>query len=162
MEMEENLNEKEPKIYELGYLLSPLVAEDVLADTVNTVLRQPIEATGARIVSETHPAMRPLAYKVAKEFAGKTNRYSDAYFGAIRFTARPSAIAKIKEVMDRSELVLRFMTIIAPKDNPPRAPRRPMAVKTDAPVEEGGTPKVAAPMTTEDIDKEIEDLLVTA
>ena len=156
MEMTENLNEKEPKLYEIGYLLSPLVAEAALADTVNTVIRKAVENAGAKITTETAPIMRALAYEVKKEFGGKTAKFSDAYFGAIRFEARPSVIAAINETLDHSELVLRFMTIIAPRENPPRAPRRPVAAaKAKAP--EGDLDKT--PMTTEDIDKEIEGML---
>lgn len=156
MEMTENINEKSPKIYEVGYLLSPLVAEAALADTVNSTVRKAIEDAKAKITTETAPTMRTLAYEVKKETGSKIARFSDAYFGAIRFEARPSMIAQINEQLDHAELVLRFMTIIAPKDNPPRAPRRPMAVAKAKPVE-GDVDKT--PMTTEDIDKEIEGML---
>lgn len=157
MEMTENLNEKEPKIYEIGYLLSPLVAEEKLADTVNTVIRKVVEDAGGKITTETAPAMRALAYEVKKEVGSKISRFTDAYFGAIRFEARPSMIAAINEHLDRAELVIRFMTIIAPKDNPPRAPRRPAtAPKAKAAPVEG---EDKTPMNTEDIDKEIEGML---
>lgn len=158
MEMTENLNEKEPKIYEIGYLLSPLVAEEKLAETVNTVIRKVVEDAGAKVTAETAPAMRALAYEVRKETAGKAARFTDAYFGAIRFEARPSMIAVINEHLDRAELVIRFMTIIAPKDNPPRAPRRPVTAKpaAKAPVD-GDVEKT--PMKTEEIDAEIEGML---
>ena len=156
MEITENLNEKSPKIYEIGYLLSPLVAEANVADTVNSTLRGPIEQFGGQITTETLPIMRPLAYEVKKAVGGKISRFTDAYFGAIRFSAKPQAIATINEALDQAENIIRFMTIIAPKDNPPpRVPRR-------APVKEE-SPKVAtvekSPMTTEDIDKEIEGML---
>ena len=160
MEMAENLNEKEPKLYEIGYLLSPLVPEEGLIGAVNDNLRQPIEAAGGAVVSETAPTMRSLAYQVKKEVGSKRTKYQDAYFGALRFSAAPKAISQIKEAIDRLENVLRFMIIIAPKDNPPRrAPRRPQAAKVVVVDEAGLVAEKPAPMSTEDIDKEIEGML---
>ena len=71
--------------------------------------------------------MRPLAYEVKKEVGSKTSRFSDAYFGATRFTAKPAAIAAIKETLDAAEQILRFMIIIAPRENPVKIRRQPAA-----------------------------------
>lgn len=164
MEMTENLNEKEPKIYEIGYLLSPLVAEASLVETVNSDIRKPIEDAKAKVVSEIAPEMKVLAYEVRKDVANKTSKFTDAYFGSIRFEARPSMIAAINEALDSSDLVLRYMTIIAPKDNPPRAPRRqPAAPKAKTETETPASPAVEegekAPVKNEEIDKEIDGIL---
>lgn len=157
MESGAETDEKELKTYEVGYLLSPLIPEDKVADLVNSNIRQAIETNQGSIISEVLPRLRPLAYPVAKTASGRRESHRDAYFGAVRFKLPPAATSEIKEKFTKTPEIIRFLIIISP-DEPARAiPRRPARErKTALPANPVGAKAV---MTAEEIDKEIEGLL---
>lgn len=107
----------ENKLYELGYLISPLVAEEALGGEVNGV-REAIEKEGGKIVSEGYPNMRYLAYSIfAKNGAGK-GPFNQAYFGHIKFELRPEKALALKLALDKKEIIIRSLMILPDKEAP--------------------------------------------
>ena len=146
------------KLYELGYLLIPTLAEEALVDEVNKV-RTYLEKDGGLIISEGQPEMKKLAYEIAERgVTSKKTKFDDAFFAWIRFQTSPDAIVTIQEDLDKNAKVLRFLIIKPSKDNP-RAIVTPItAVKTTREIAEKRDKKKI--MTEEDLDKEIDQLLV--
>lgn len=87
--------ETEQRIYEIGYLLSPLIPEERLDEEIS-VLRKIIEDKKGFILSEARPKIQKLAYPI--------NKLESAYFGWIKFTADPSSLPEIK-----SPQIIRFL-----------------------------------------------------
>lgn len=148
-------NDSTKKLYEVGYLLIPLIAEEKLADEVN-VLRSHIESTGGMIVTEDQPKMRRLAYEIRQRgITSKKQRFIDAYFGWMRFQASPAEILSITEAFDKNDKILRFL-IIKPVKDVPRIPRMNVATK---PKTEVVKKEKKTTMSDTELDKEIDQLL---
>lgn len=150
-------NDSTKKLYEVGYLLIPLIPEDKVVDEVN-VFRSHIENAGGFIVSEEQPKMRKLAYDIKQRgIVSKKLRFNDAYFGWIKFNATSEEVLAVKDSFDKNDKVLRFIIIKTTKDIP-RVPRVGTGIakpKGDALKKDD---KVV--MSDQDLDKEIDQLLV--
>ena len=170
IEKAENLDngeEQEPKIYEIGYLLTPIIPQDALAENVVQTLKTPIDKLGGAITSEMEPSMIRLAYTIKKDIGNKKERFNDAYFGALRFKLLPEKAAVLKDVLDKSDKIIRYLTIAMPEGEEaivlPKRTFQRREVQTE-PFEIERREKEVEPedvkeMTKEDIDKEIENLL---
>lgn len=150
-------NDSTKKLYEVGYLLIPLIPEDKVADEVN-VLRSYIETAGGFIVSEDQPKMRRLAYDIKQRgIASKKSRFNDAYFGWMRFHAASEGVLTVEEAFDKNDKVLRYLVIKPIKDTP-RIARVPGKTKPGAGVGEIDKDKKEV-ISDQDLDKEIDQLL---
>lgn len=105
-EIEETI-EADPKLYEIGYLLTPLIPADKLADEVN-LIRTAIEKEKGLITGEEIPKSRQLAYEIKK--------FNTAYFGWIRFMARPDTLESLKKSFDANLNLLRFLILNAEEE----------------------------------------------
>jgi len=150
--------EDENKLYEIGYLLNPLVPEESVGEHINEI-RNSIEVAGGVLVSEDPFKMLDLAYSVCKVVASKKECVDRAYFGSIKFTATGEAIAKIKEASDKNDKIIRYLIIKTVKENSRPSPFSGSSTTTryKAKTEE---PKSKGQVSEKELDKEIEELLV--
>lgn len=148
-------NLKEPKIYELGYLLSPLVPEASKDAEVATLILSHIEAKGGEVLSQTAPVLKKLAYKISKTINHKKTSVADAYFGAVKFTVTPDKVEAIKQAVDKQDTIVRTLLIETSLQADVPIPKEVVA----AVAEEGVVEDKEVP-NNETIDKEIEELLV--
>lgn len=163
MENAVQLDTKEVKTYEIGYLLSPLLPSEKVEESMEAVYQAEIAAKGGEILFRTVPKMRALAYPVSKFTSNKRSSFTEAYFGAVKFTAAPETIVSIKEAFEKDANIIRFLIVSVPKNaERPAVLKRPMIrrARPMLPKEEAGEKSVE--MTPEEIDKEIEGLLETA
>ncbi|MBI3633019.1 MAG: 30S ribosomal protein S6 [Candidatus Vogelbacteria bacterium] len=143
------------KLYEVGYLLIPLIPEDKVADEVNT-LRSYIESANGFIVGEDQPKMRRLSYSIKQRgVASKKLRFEDAYFGWIRFQASGADALKINDSFDKNDKVLRYI-LIKPVKDVPRIPRLVTPAKPKAEIVKKEKKTV---LSDQELDKEIDQLL---
>ena len=146
------------RLYEVAYLVSPLIAEEAVLGAIDEAIRLPVEKLGGVVTGVTHPKRQVLAYKVGKSINHQCTSYCEAYFGALRFELDPISIAAVKKSLALNELVLRFVTVILPRrPEIVAAPRRPMARRTKLADKVITTAKPE--LSKEAIDKEIEGLL---
>ncbi|MBI5139892.1 MAG: 30S ribosomal protein S6 [Candidatus Vogelbacteria bacterium] len=145
------------KLYELGYLLVPTLAEEAMVDEVNKI-RAYLEKDGGLITSFCHPETKKLAYEIAERgVASKKTKFGDAFFGWFRFQSTPEAISNIKDELDKNSKVLRFLIIKPSKDSPRLTIVQIPETKTaDASVKR----EKKKIMTEQELDKEIDELLV--
>jgi len=135
--------EADPKLYEIGYLLTPLIPADKLDDEVN-LIRSAIEKEKGLITGEEAPKSRSLAYEIKK--------FTTASFGWIRFMARPDALENLKKSFDGNANLLRFLILNAEKETIFQKPLRAVRAKsadTQTPREE---------IKEEEIDKKLEEI----
>lgn len=154
--LDEQLALEDVKAYELGYLLSPLVPEEAKNDTVDQIIKKILIDLGGEIIGELNPNMRHLAYPISKSFNHKRTVYKDAYFGAIQFKLLPSKIEDLKKALDKEDNVLRYLLLVLSKNSKVLGKDIPAPVVTDS-QEVVESPEA---IDSEQIDKEIEDLLV--
>ena len=143
--------------YELGYLLTPLISAEETSSKLTEAVILPLEKLGSMISSQQAPKMIDLAYTIYKTIEHKRDKYNQAYFGNIVFSTKPENLDKIKDILDKSGLFLRYLLIIAPTVS--KAKSRP-SVKSVRPVKKDLSDKeVPTVVKEEEIDKEIEGLL---
>src|SRR3989344_5221501 len=110
-EMPKTPKNDEVKAYEVGYLLSPLVAADQLTETVEKEVKRWLEQAGATIGGEMLPRSGTLAYPIKKIVEHKGSTFREAYLGAIYFTCRPEKLALVETGLKKSVLILRSLVI---------------------------------------------------
>lgn len=153
------------KLFELGYLYSPLVPEADIAAVVADKVGGLIVAAGGTIAGDIAPKMMPLAYPINKAVEHEHTLFTDAYFGAIRLNIAPESILGLEAKLKLEPALVRFTFLSLPKNAgqlvaPKRViTRKPAASKTTKEEVEVVAAPVAEPMTKEAIDKEIEGLL---
>jgi ribosomal protein S6 len=161
----EEFNDKEPdtteRIYELGYLLVPTIAEeDVPAAFGN--LKELVASLGGNPVSEEMPKLIPLAYTMSKIVDNVRHKFNTAYFGWIKFNMTTEKVLELKKKLDLDPNLVRFLILKTVKENTIASRRfvRPDMHKRSKPKEEGGV-EVPVAINKEEIDKEI-DAMVSA
>lgn len=154
--------EDNKKIYEIGFNILPLIAEENLAGIV-TSLKDILENQGAIVVTEEFPKLRPLAYTIRKALGGKYQKFNSAYFGWVKFEAPVENAKAIEKAFALNENILRSLLIATVREStlaPQKAfmPKEPKApVKTGVPL--GIKTEAKTPVSEEELDKKIDQLV---
>lgn len=112
----ETLEPKVDRVYEIGFLLSPAVRDEDLAARTSE-LKESLTSLGATFISEGAPEFIDLAYEMSKVIDNKRVRFNQGYFGWVKIELNPSQMAAAKELLDKNLLVIRYLLIIAPREN---------------------------------------------
>lgn len=168
-------NAEEMKIYEIGYLLVPYLPVEEVAKTVEKSIKAKILASGGlpaqagEVTSELDPVMTRLAYVITMVINNKHTKFSDGYFGALRFKATPAFVATFEKELAKDDMIIRSLLVSLPKGAEmivaPRrtsAPRsqtsredQPFEIERIMPAKE----EEKEALTTEELDKEIDKLV---
>lgn len=100
--------DKKIKIYEVNYLITPLIPEDKISEEV-FVLRKVIEDNNGLIISEDQIKMQPLSYQIGG--------FDRAYCGWFKFSADPESVGDIQSGFKQNEKSLRFLFSEAGREN---------------------------------------------
>ena len=115
-EVETQDSDFEPRIYEVGYLIVPSVAQEKLPEKI-TAIRGGIENTGAKILDEGDPKYQDLAYDMATTVANKKVVHKAGYFGWIKFEADPAVVETIENDFEKNTELIRFMVTKAVRED---------------------------------------------
>ena len=88
--------------YETVFILTPVLSEDQMKDTVEK-FKGILAENGAEITSEEHWGMKKLAYPIEKKSSG--------FYVLIEFKAEPVAVTKLETNFRRDERIIRFLTV---------------------------------------------------
>ena len=147
--------DKEQKIYEIGYLLTPLVPEEKIDEEV-AQLRGEIEKNHGLILTEGRPKSQRLAYPI-KALNSPTKGFGTAYFGWIKFLVDAEALLKIKDGVDKNQNLLRFLLIHHKAKEV--AAKKPAKKRARTRIIKSAEPKVETEIKVEEIDKKLEELI---
>lgn len=147
--------EKEQKMYELAYLLNPLIAEEKIDEEV-LALRKAIEDHKGLIMSESRPKIQKLAYEIKKPTKGN---FDTAYFGLVKFLFAPELVLEIKKDIKKLEIggnkILRSSLVKVGAETIASKPVKRI-IRKKKPVTEV---KEKSGIKIEEIDKKIEELI---
>ncbi len=143
--------EKEPKLYEIAYLLTPAVSDEEALNFQQT-LKNEIQKMDGIIGNEGSIFRRKLSYPIKK--------MREAYLGSFKFKLKPEKIIDLKTKATRTE-ILRFLIIetkhVEIRPQPIRFTTRP---DTDTPkVLTEENKKIEPTANIEEIDKKLEEIL---
>lgn len=156
-EILENTNSR---VYELGYLLTPTIAEEDIAVVFGN-LKELVSSLEGIVISDEMPKMMPLAYAMAKVIANARHKFNTAYFGWIKFTMDSDKILELKKKLDLDPNFVRFLILKTVKENTIAAKRftRGDVARRKLRVKKSENDETAVPINKEEIDKEIDALV---
>lgn len=155
-------------VYEVGFHLVPTVGEDGVAAVVEKIRKL---LGDAEIIAEHFPQKMTLAYTIERATQGpsttlgasKREKYSESYFGSIKFATEREALPALAEALRAMKEVLRFLLIETVREEAPAPARR--AVFTSSRLEGEVLQKPVAreekggEVSEEELDKSIEALV---
>jgi ribosomal protein S6 len=100
----------EEMAYECAFHLLPTVADGEV-DSVFASLKALIAEHGGVVFDEEMPERFTLAYAIRRVTEGRSQAFTNSWFGWVRFTALPAAIAEITTELDHRSEVLRHLVI---------------------------------------------------
>lgn len=152
---------KEPKVYEVGYLLVASMSEEEVPAVYGN-LKDLVSNLGGEVISDEMPKMMNLAYTMAKVVSNVRSKFDSAYFGWTKFYMSPEKVAELKKALDLDPKFIRFLIIKTIKENTVASRRfvgkDTIRRKAPASKAEGGE-EVVMPINKEEIDKEIDALV---
>ncbi len=107
---------EENRTYELGYILVPTLPETDV-ETAVTTLKSALEAVQGSVISEGAPEFIDLAYQIEKNVKSKKMKWSQGYFGWIKFNAAPDVLEALKKALDGNLDLMRYMLIKTDAEN---------------------------------------------
>lgn len=115
-DLPENTHVLEPRVYEVGYLLVPSLREEDLDTHVDAIKDLIAQHKGLQIADDA-PVLIDLAYEMTKVIDNKNYKFSQGYFGWIKFDLAPSALVDIKAALEKNPNIIRFLLISTVRDN---------------------------------------------
>lgn len=112
----DNETDTESRIYELGYLMMPTLAEGEISQETAT-LKALVEENGGVIIAEQTTQQITLAYSMQQVVNGKREMFETAHFGGMKFEIEPSAIMSLKKALDGDRNLLRYIIFKTVREN---------------------------------------------
>lgn len=112
-------NDTERPVYELGFHVVPTVGEDGVSAVVEKIRAMLGEA---EFINESFPRKMTFAYQVERSVSGKREKYTESYFGFIKFAVEREMLPAIQEKLRGTPEVLRYLIIETVREDivPPR------------------------------------------
>ncbi|MEK7182500.1 MAG: 30S ribosomal protein S6 [Patescibacteria group bacterium] len=155
-EKNENLDEKEGRVYELGFLLDPAIPEDKL-DGEFSLIKKVIENNNSSFISEERPKIKKLEYTIFKASHDGKKIHNTAYFSWIKFETVPLLVDKIYEEIKKNEKIIRFIIIKTVKGDTLAVVRKPV-IREKRKIAE--RKEQNSEISKEELDKTIDELVI--
>lgn len=162
--------EDRSSIYEIGYQIVPSIPEEKVPEE-EAIIRGIVTDAGASIIAEEAPHRQPLAYTIKKKtVTGSYDKFNEAYFGWIKFEVNTDKIAAITKAVEIVPSVLRSFTMTTVRENTYLGKRASQIIaslpnkpeQTEVREKRVEEKKEVVPMSVEDVDKSIDDLVKEA
>jgi ribosomal protein S6 len=150
-------NDKENRRYELGYLLLPTIAEQVIPETIEAI-KSVITRAGGIVVLSNLPVSISLAYSIYRNDGGKNTEFTRAYFGFMHFSLKGEALFLVKKEVEQMPAVLRSLLLSDPHEiiNAPSSVVEPFSPSPERPIV-----KSSKPLDDAALDRELADMLIS-
>ncbi len=106
----------EPRVYEIGFLLSPAIRDEDLAARENEI-KDIITSAGGTIITNGAPEFIDLAYEMSRVIDNKRVRFTQGYFGWIKFTLEPSELLAVKDAIEKKAFLIRSLITATVMEN---------------------------------------------
>ncbi|MDD3663256.1 MAG: 30S ribosomal protein S6 [Candidatus Pacebacteria bacterium] len=155
----ENEVDTKSGVYEVGYIMIPTIAEENLGAEV-TALKDSLTKFGAVFISEEYPRSLELAYEMSRSINNKKQKFSNGYFGWIKFECTTTEARSIKDLLDKDEKLVRYLLIKTVRENT-ISPKRSYGKQDGSKRKVGQKKEENAELIDEEvIDKEIDALVL--
>ena len=150
-------------VYEAGYHISPMVAEGDIESAVARV-RSAVEKAGGVFIAEGAPQKVGLSYPIAQWTNGRWTKYTEAFFGWLKFEMNAADIRTIEEGIKEDREILRHIVFKTVREDT-RASVRQFVLKevkrtdTIKSTRRAAATETKAEISDEKIDEAIEELV---
>ncbi|MBU3668662.1 MAG: 30S ribosomal protein S6 [Candidatus Taylorbacteria bacterium] len=146
MSIEKDTNERQEgvRVYELGFHFVPTLSEDEVAVPFSH-LKSLIEKKGGTFIAEGTPEMTNLAYEISKTVKAQKKRYTEAYFGWVKFELNAEEIPAFEKEVKAFEPILRYLLIATVRENTLVGAKEVSSKKGTKEATEAGTEPTEAP-----------------
>lgn len=110
------MSEKNTRLYELGFILVPTTPETEVSSKVEA-LKTLIKGVEGEVTSEGAPEYIDLAYTMERSVGSKKHKYSQGYFGWIKFDSDPEALVALKKALDADLDIVRYILLKTSAEN---------------------------------------------
>lgn len=110
MSKKETNTTENAKLYELGFHINPTFAEEK-ANAVFSQIKDVITSNKGEVVKEGALKNIKFAYTIVKKIDGANQRFTNGYFGWVKFNAESDVIAKIKKAVDADASIIRYIMV---------------------------------------------------
>jgi len=104
------------RVYELGFILVPSMPETEVPSQLEAI-KEMIAKVEGTVHSAGTPEFIDLAYTIEKNVASKKMKWSQGYFGWIKFEAAPEAMEALKKILDANTSIIRYLTVKSDIEN---------------------------------------------
>ncbi len=104
------------RVYELGFIIVPQTPEVEVPKEVDK-LKSSLDEIGGTFISEGTPEFIDLAYTMEKNIGSKKFKWSQGYFGFIKFEAAPESLESLKKILDSNKELIRYILIKTSVEN---------------------------------------------
>ena len=122
--------------YELVVIFSPDVAEDEMQDSIDRLIRQPVEGTGGEVADVNQWGRRKLAYPIQKHLEGN--------YVLTQLRLDPQRTKELEQRLVISEDVLRYLLVRLEELQPKPKPEQEAEAKPEGEAEATPEPEAAA------------------
>lgn len=146
-------------VFEVGFHLVPTISEDGVAAVVEKIHGL---LKDAEIISEQFPMRMTLAYQVERSVQGKREKYTESYFGCIKFATERDAIPEFQAALRAMSPVLRYVVISTEREdvsNPRRAVFASSRLEGEVIHKPQAEVEVKTAVSEEELDKSIDALV---
>lgn len=154
-------NEVISRIYEVGYLIIPAVAEENVEKVVADI-RGIVEKAGGSFIAEGAPAMTRLAYDMESREGDKRVQNDRAYFGWLKFEAPVAVVPMLEESLKANPSILRHIVFSTVREETRARMKAPTLREVKATHTLKQQPRreeeVSAPISEVDLDKALLDI----
>lgn len=147
------------RIYEVGYVIVPKVAEGDVEKAV-AAIRAPIEKAGGSFIAEGAPSLIRLAYEMTAREGDKNAVYDRGYFGWLKFEGTTATAAALEEQLSADQTILRHIIFRTVREDTRAKIKAPTLreVKTVTTARAPRQEEVAAPVSEADLEKALTDI----
>jgi len=151
----------ERPVYEVGFHIVPTVAESEIGSVLEKI-RAALAKGDAEIIKEEFPVKKVLAYVIERAATGKREKYSESYFGFIKFATDKEAVVEFNKALHAMNEVLRFLIIQTVREDSV-APRRAVfssdRLEGETIKKPASAPEAVAEVSYEELNKSIDALV---
>ena len=102
---------KDPRpVYEVGFHVLPTVEEGNVGGILEAIRAELLKGN-AEIITEQFPQKITLAYTIERAAQGKREKYTNAYFGSIKFAIEREHIPALEALLRGNKNILRYLLV---------------------------------------------------
>lgn len=142
--------------YEFAFHILPTVVEEEVPQVFGE-LKTLIDRAGGELTAEEAPQRFDLAYELVQSVEGRNRRYSQSYFGWVRFMLDRAKLAHLEEEIAHDTRLLRTMLVSLTKREA-ALPFKLFEKRLEVPQAAEPADGAATPVSDEELDRSIEEI----